>query len=161
MPGIEDTHTEMVWTRVDSVVTLILENEKYLQKKRTPELTTLVMEKYGIETRQAQRYISEAKREVRKLGREKTEAAFKKALRDREYLLSKAKKKDYKLALEIIKDREKLLGLYPDAKIKNENVNYSIDLSRLTEKGLERIKRGDDPKEVILDPECVIMEDAK
>jgi len=36
-------------------------------------------------------------------------------------------------------------------KIQSENTNIDVDVSELSDYGLERLKRGDDPREVILD----------
>lgn len=44
-------------------------------------------------------------------------------------------------------------------KTQTENTNFEIDLSELTDFGLERIKRGDDPREVILDPKSRKLND--
>jgi len=114
MPRIEEAYTDIVWSRVDSIIVLILDNERYMQSKRTKELVQIVMEKFAVKERTAYRYLSIAKREIRKIGKEKREKAFLKAIRDREYLLAKTKNTDYKLALEIMKDRDKLYGLYVD-----------------------------------------------
>ena len=160
-------HKDIVWARIDSIVSLILENERYLQSKRNVELTNIVMERFGVRDRMARQYISEAKREIRRIGVADKKKAMVKALRDREYLLQKAKgikdakghyidKPDHKLALEIMKDRDKLAGLYVD-EVKNtgEVTIKNIDMSKFTDYGLERLKRGDKVEAVLMDPKAV------
>jgi len=159
MPVIrDDEHTDIVWSRVDAVVSLILENSRYLESKRNGELNEKVMEKFDVSERTAQRYVAMAKREVRRIGKENKEKAFLRAIRDREYLLGKTKKHDAKLALEIMKDRDKLFGLY------SENVNHSgaltvknVDMSRFTDLGLQRIAAGEPVEKVMLDPACILQ----
>ncbi len=143
-----DKKTNIVWARVDAVVSLILENDRYLQSKRNVELTNLVAEKFNISIRQAQRYISEAKKEIKRLSGLKKEENYAKALRDREYLYHKAitpsfifnkdaidedgkfiMVADLKLALEVAKDRDKILGLYEDKITLEGNVNNHVDFS--------------------------------
>lgn len=147
----KEEHTEIVWTRVDAVVNLILENDRYMQSKRNPELTKSVIEKFGLAERTAQRYISEAKKEIRKLSQANKKNAFVRAMRDREFLLQKAKfgmkdeknryviNPDLKLALDVIKDREKLHGLYVDEINLNGEIRTKPDLSGLTIEELRAI----------------------
>lgn len=167
---IENGHTDIVWSRIDSVVSLILENDKYLQSKRNKELVETVMKKFDASERTASRYVAEAKLEIRKIGKANKHKAFVKAIRDREFLLQKAKgiknkagnfaeKPDYKLALEILKDRDKLNGLYVDeVKQSGELTMKNVDMSKFTEYGLERLKRGDMIEEVLMDPKSVKSE---
>jgi hypothetical protein len=166
----ESGHTDIVWARIDSVVSLILENDKYFQSKRNKELCDTVMKKFDVSQRTAELYVSEAKKEIRKIGKADKKKAFVKAIRDREFLLQKAKglkdksgkiteKPDYKLALEIVKDRDKLHGLYVDeVKQSGELTMKNIDMSKLTEYGLERLKRGDSIEVVLMDPKSVKSE---
>ena len=135
MPKLKNDaeHTEMVWSRVDSVVNLILENDRYLQSKRNGELTQLVVKQFNVSERNAQRYIGEAKKEIRRVGIKEKEKAFVRAIRDREFLYSKAKSgSDFKLALEIVKDRDKLCGLYVDEVSVKGEIKTIPDLSGLT-----------------------------
>ncbi|MBN8545797.1 MAG: hypothetical protein J0L60_06655 [Ignavibacteria bacterium] len=154
---------KIIWSRVDAVVNLILENTRYLDGKRQKELSELVSAKYKVSIRTAQRYISAAKLDIRNMTTAKTEAALERALMDRELLLVKAKglwndeKKEYDVApdywlfLEAAKDRDKLLGLYVD-KQKSETITKNIDMSRFTEFGLEELAKGVDIQVVMLDP---------
>ena len=129
MPKTKDGHTEEYWTRVDEVVVMLLDNDSYLTAKRSEVFTNVVAEHFGVSIRQAQRYIAAAKREVRRIGKEKRDKAFLKAMRDREFLLQKAKMTDdYKLALEILKDRDKLFGLYVDEVRHSGAVNYNVKI---------------------------------
>ncbi|MEW6507198.1 MAG: hypothetical protein AB1432_05575 [Bacteroidota bacterium] len=146
-------HTEFVWTRVDAVVNLILENDRYMQSKRNPELTKTVMDKFNLASRTAHRYISEAKKEIRKLGQSNKKKAFERAIRDREYLFQKSKngikdeqnlyvtKPDLKLALEVVKDRDKLNGLYVDQIEHSGTIDLtSFNISSLTDDQLQKLK---------------------
>lgn len=161
MPKIEKEHTDIVWARVDAVAVLILENERYLQSKRNKELSEIVSKKFDCDERTAQRYIAEAKREIRKVGTKNRENAFIKAIRDREFLITKAKgvkddkgkfviNPDYKLLLEILKDIAKLNGLYIDEiKHSGEIAIRGVDFSKLPEHALQRIASGEDPAKVL------------
>ncbi|MBI1939166.1 MAG: hypothetical protein HYS25_13740 [Ignavibacteriales bacterium] len=151
------------WQCVDSVVQLILENERYLQKKRYLELAKNIAEKFSVSLRTAKRYIAEARKEINRIGKAKTEKALVKAVRDREYLLHAAKyglkdrdnnyimKPNHKLALEILKDREDLKGLYTERIDHKVTLNLNgYDLGRLTDEQLSivegMVKRGEDPR---------------
>jgi hypothetical protein len=128
----EEKRSDIVWARIDSVVTLILENTRYLHSKRSAELVKVVMKKFDLSERQSQRYVAEAKKEIRRLGAPGKRKAFLRAIQDREFLLQKAKgtknenkvveSPDYKLALEVVKDRDKLWGLYEDKVVHSGDV---------------------------------------
>lgn len=153
----------LIWSRVDAVVNLILENTRYLDSKRQKELSQLVSQKFEVSIRTAQRYIAAAKDDIKCMTSSKTEVALERAIMDRELLLVKAKgiwnenKKqydippDYWLFLEAAKDRDKLLGLYVD-KQKSEMISKNVDMSRFTEFGLEQLAKGVDIQIVMLDP---------
>jgi hypothetical protein len=157
-------HSDIVWARIDSVVTLILENARYMHAKRSGELAQIVMKNFSLQERQAKYYVSEAKKEIRRIGVSDKKKAFVRAIQDREFLFQKAKgtkkdnkvleKPDYKLALEIVKDRDKLFGLYVD-ETKGEMTIKNVDMSKFTEYGLERLKRGDKIEDVLMDPKAV------
>jgi hypothetical protein len=159
MPKIKEGHTDIVWSRVDAVVLLILGNPRYMETKRNIELTNLVVEQFNVSKRTAERYISLAKREVRKIGKEKKEKAFLKAIRDREYLITQIRKssiRDFRIELEVMKDRDKLYGLYSD------NINHSgivtvknIDMSQFTDYGLEMLANGIPIEKVMLEPKAL------
>ncbi len=168
----EDKRSDIVWARIDSVVTLILENTRYMHSKRSTELVKVVMENFNLSERQSQRYVAGAKKEIRRLGAPDKRKAFIRAIQDREFLLQKAKgtkdkngkiseKPDYKLALEIVKDRDKIFGLYVDeTKTSGEMTMKNIDMSKFTDHGLERLKRGDQIEEVLMDPKAVKVDNA-
>lgn len=143
MPKTEGKHTERIWVRIDTVANLILENDRYFQSKRSDELAEIVAERFDVDERTARRYISEAKREVRKLGKKHNINAFKKAIRDREYLFTKAKEgKNYKLALEVVKDRDELNGLYvQEIKHTGEIAIRNVDFAKLTDEQLATLER--------------------
>lgn len=166
MPKVEDEHTDVVWQKVDAIVSLILENDKYLNPNRKSNLTKIVMEQFDVEERTAQRYIAFARKEIRKIGKEKKDKSFAKAIRDREYLLIKAKgvknksgeyiiEPDLKLALEIVKDREKLFGHYTDI-IEHKGIIEikPAILQKLTDQQLDILEgiigRKEDPKPFLM-----------
>lgn len=154
MPKIDDKHTDIVWSRVDAVVNLILENDRYLHSKRNKELCKTVMDKFSLAERTAYRYVAEAKKEIRKIGQRDKEKAFIQAIRDREFLFQKAKQverdekgraigfPDYKLALEVVKDRDKLQGLYVDEVNLNGTVTNKIDLAGITTEDIKTLIDG-------------------
>jgi hypothetical protein len=144
MPKTEQNqngHTESFWARVDSIAALLMENDRYLHSKRNKELVEIVMQRFGIDERMSQNYIKHAKTITRKEAALKKEEAFKRAITDREFLFQKAKAPfkddagkiigapDYKLALDIIKDRDKLFGLYEENINIKGTVTSKVDLS--------------------------------
>lgn len=154
----EDNIIEAGWARVHNIVVFILENDQFLKPKLNNELITEIIKRFGIDDETALTYISEAKREVRRVAKLKKDKAFAKAIRDREFIIAKAKsEEDYKLALDAIKDRDKLLSLYDEVKPQEITVK-NIDMNRFTEFGLERIKHGDKIEEILLDPKSVKQE---
>lgn len=166
MPVIKDNegnktpggHTNTFWNRVDIVVMLILDNVSYLEAKRNKQLVSKVASTFKISIRMSQMYIDEAKKEIRRMGKLKKEKSFLKVLWDLEFLFAKAKKEpDYKLALQVLQERAKILGLYPAKEIKQsgELTIKNIDMNKFTEHGLERLKRGDTVDEVLIDPRAI------
>jgi len=157
--GKEPKRTDMMWIRVDSITKLILEKPEYLQDKRTKELESVICKQFNIGNRQARKYIKESKEVIRQMTTRDRETVFKKAIIDREYLIIKAKDtRDLRLVLEILKDRDKLFGLYIDETRNVTDINLkSIDLSKFTERGLERITKGDKIEEIVLDPASIIL----
>lgn len=148
-----DGHTEAFWQRVDAVITLCLENDRYLQSKRLPELTKTVMERFEVEDRMAQYYIREAKAAIRKLGKKDVDKAFKRAIQDREFLYRKAITAlktdkgdtvgyvDLELALKVAKDRDELQGLYTkNVKVEGE-VKNKIDFTGITTESIKELIR--------------------
>lgn len=177
MPTIDDPDkekkTERIWQRVDAVSQLLCENDLYMQNHRSAELCEVIMEKYEVSKRTAQRYISEARKEVNKLGKSNKKKAFARGIRDRQYLFQNAKmglkdksgnyitKPNHKLALEIIKDREDLIGLYTqNIKSSGEVTVKNVDMSMFTEYGLDKLKRGELLENVLLDPKSLKQNNA-
>ncbi len=160
-PDKEENHHDIVWARVDSVVNLILENDRWMQSKRGAELTKAVMEKFSLSERQSQRYIQAAKKEIRKLAAKNKDAAFIQEIRDREYLIMKCRgsknqngkyteKPDYKLMFQIMQDRADLHGLYEQKVTHSGKIDLrGDDLKRLSDEQLELLKgkiiKGEDP----------------
>ena len=125
MPKLEngEEHTNIIYTRIDAVVQLILKNDRYLQSRRCKELCATMMKEFNVAERTAERYVAEAKKEIRHLSSVKKARAFNRAVRDREYIVNAAKTgDDLKLALEAMKDRDKLFGLYEDKVIHSGEV---------------------------------------
>ena len=107
--------------RIDWLVQFILGNDRYLSSKKNIQLRNEVMEEFEISSSSAKRYVAEARKEIRKIIIKNKDKALNRALRDREFLFLKAKElQDYKLALEVVKDRDKLSGLYQDNLIIND-----------------------------------------
>jgi len=164
MPKILEKHTNKFWMRVDQIISLLLEHPRYLQSKRNTEIIEQLKEKFAIEERTAYRYLEQAKREIRRIGKLKTHEAIAQALRDREYLLNKTRgerdkegnwltEPDLRLHLEVLRDRDKLLGLYEERVRQTGDVVFkNIDLTRFTEYGLELISKGTPVEEVLKDP---------
>lgn len=161
---IREKHSDVFYARVDRVVILLLENDHYMKSKANAELTAKVAELFNCQERQAQNYIGAAKREMRRLGKEKKEAAFRKVIKNLELVMIRARGKstkelpepDNKLFLETIKYYAKLNGLEVDeVKQTGEMTMKNIDMSNFTDHGLERLKRGDSVEEVLMDPKSV------
>lgn len=142
------------WSRVDEVVKLLLRNKKYLESNRGDELRKRVAKMFNLSERSAHDYINLAKEDLRKMMETEKEMALQRALLDREYLIDRAKgikgkdgkyavKPNDRLLLEVLKDREKLLGLYVDA-VKNDVTVKNVDLSCFTEEGLAELAKGRD-----------------
>lgn len=149
----ERKHTIRFYQAVDAVVLTLLENSRYLKRERSKELTAIVKEQLQCTARTAQRYIHEARKEIRKIGSEKREAAFIREVRDREYLIAKTKygkEKDYKLALEIMKDRAKLFGLYVEKVEHSGKIALErIDFHKLNKEQLRKIAQTKTEEELI------------
>ncbi len=152
MPRTETGHTATTYLRVDSIVKLILDNDKYLQGKRSSELAEFVMKEFEVGLNAAYSYIKMAKAEIRQLGKKDKEKAFSKANRRTELIWLKAKDDDLKLALEANKEFCKLHGLYEEPKIKQEVINKNINYDNLTDKALQRLAAKEDPEKVLSDP---------
>jgi hypothetical protein len=147
-------HGLIVWARVDAVIKLILDNPAYLHKKRSGDLTRNVVQqikkqtKENITERTARRYIEEAKKEIKALGKLKFEKKFERAIFNRISLIQRARiEGDLKTELNTLKDLAELEDLYPEKKVnlKGELLLKHFDPSKLTDKQLERLKAGEDP----------------
>ncbi len=166
MPKTANQHTDLIFMRIDAVINLILENDRYMNKNRESELRDIVANKFSVSKRTALRYIKEALKDINRIGKANHKKTFEKAIRDREFLFQKSKgvkdskgqfaqKPDYKLALEIIKDRDKLFGLYVDEVKHSGTINFgNVDLSKLSDEQLAIleaiIKKGEDPKPYLI-----------
>lgn len=115
MPRIKEENTSAVQIRVNKIVEVILENPSYFKSKINAELTEFVRKEFSLSQRQSQRYIKWAREAILELIKDRKSQSLENAIIDREYLMKKAKETyDYKLALEVVKDRDKILGLYED-----------------------------------------------
>lgn len=120
MPPLEKgkEYTDRIYQRIDSIILLMLENDRYLQAKRSKELTEIVAEQFKISEDTARENIAAARKEIKKMSQLKKQDAFDKAVRDREFIILKMIKKDMlKEAAAVMKDREELKDLYPDKRI--------------------------------------------
>ena len=149
----KEEHTDRYYIKLDAVILLLLKNDRYMTKNRSGELTEQIRETLKCSKATANRFKSDALREVRSLGKKDKDKAYKKAIRDREYLVMKYKESDSKLALDAMKDRDKLQGLYiekTESKITLEKVN----LNNLSDDQLVKlrayIKAGMDMEEALL-----------
>ena len=150
MPQTEDEHTKRFYFCVDTVVVIMLENDRYLKSKRSKELSEIVAEQLKCSKRTAQRYIKEARAEINRIGKDKKEKSLTKAIRDREYLLTKTKTSDLKLALEIMEDRDKLLGLYVEKVEHSGKVSFEqIDFKKYSKEQLKRLAEAKSEEEVL------------
>lgn len=159
----EKDHSLEFWGRVDVVVSLILQNPRYLQKKRSGELTKKVIsyikkeKKLSVSERTAQRYIKEAKIVVRQIAKNDLRKNMDGAVYARMSLVERARlAKDLKTELAALKDIAELQGLYPDKRInvKGEFSLNKIDLRQLTDDQLSTleslIRKGEDPKAFLM-----------
>ncbi len=113
-------HSTQYRVRVDEVVALLLDKQSLLEGRKSSTLLKLIMERFSVSKRMAESYLQSALSEVESFNKSKLVDAFGKAMRDREFLFRKAKeKKDLRLALEIVKDRDRIAGLY----VENYRIN--------------------------------------
>ncbi len=140
------------WLRIATIVEMILENPDYLEGKNLKELIVEIKNKYSVGQRQAYRYLKSANQKVLDIKLRDTEKNLDRALIDREYLLRKAKTaNDNKLLLEVMKDRDRLLGLYIE-RSKTDISFRQVEMGNFTDHGLERLARGEDIADVMQDP---------
>lgn len=116
----------LYWQRVDAVINLFLENKQYLETQRYEALTEIIMQKFKVQKSIASSYINEARNIVEKIYDLPANEPLKKAVLDREFLYSKIKETDPKTALEILKDRDKLLNLYDPNQREPDDFNYTL-----------------------------------
>lgn len=115
MPRIKGSYSGAVRARINEVVNIILSEPRFFQSKSNAELSELIQKKFNLKTRQSKQYINAAKEMIADMLEKKKEQFLERALLDREHLYRSAKElPDYKLALEVAKDRDKILGLYED-----------------------------------------------
>lgn len=156
----ENTHSVVYWSRVDSIINFLLYNPRYLRAQRTGELTERVIllfkkDKIEISIRQAQRYVKEAKSEFRKASRSDIKAKILSAEFARMSLIERCRTaNDYKCELKTLQDLAALQGLYPDKNIniKAQLLLKNVDLSKLSDAQLEKIKGGQDLQTVMMNP---------
>lgn len=141
----ENKKTTTFNMRVDITATIILENhQKWLKsgKKNSAELLKRIREEFNVSARQAYKYIEEARKQIRQLLIKRRDKKLDKAILDREWVVRKAKDdNDTKLALDAMKDRDKLNELYI------ENIKHSgeidlkdINIKSLTDDQLKKLK---------------------
>lgn len=142
---------EYFYTRVNEIIEIVLDQPELLDKRQAALLRDKIMKKYSCSTRQANRYMHAVREKILEIRERDASKALDRALTDREYLLRRAKsEKDNRLVLEVMRDRDKLLGLYVE-RSKTEIQLRSIDMNHFTDLGLERLARGEDATEVMQD----------
>ena len=135
---------EYFYTRVNEIIEIVLDRPELLDKRQAAVLRDKIMKKYSCSTRQANRYMHAVREKILEIRERDASKALDRALTDREYLLRRAKaEKDNRLVLEVMRDRDKLLGLYVE-RSKTEIQLRSIDMNHFTDLGLERLARGAD-----------------
>lgn len=148
----------MFYARVDQVIHLILTNPRYLKQKRAPELIELVRahirkeNKFEISARQAQRYVSEAKKTIREYAKADIRKNLEQAVYARLSLIERARgSKDLRIELATLRDIAELQGLYPDKNInlKGSVTLKNIDLSKMTKDQLRRIANAQSELEIL------------
>ncbi len=161
MPKISNKHTDLFYTHVDETKMEILKNKEFQGSKKNRTLTKHIRELFDCSPRTATRYIAEARSSIRDATKIKSDKIFKKALRDEDFMITGALiRGDLKLAHEGMKERNKLQGLYVEKIEQSGSLTMkNIDMSQFTEYGLERLKRGDAPEEVMLDPKSLKRND--
>lgn len=123
MPRIKGQYSGAVRARINDVVSIILSEPRFFQSKSNSELSQLVQKTYNVKLRQSKQYIAGAREMIADMLEKKKEKSLERALLDREHLYKVAKDLlDYKLALEVAKDRDKILGLYEDKVIHSGEV---------------------------------------
>jgi hypothetical protein len=159
--------TMTVRVRVNEVVRMILDDPR-AKTATGKELIELISEMFGVGYRQAERYLNRARDEITKIMKDRNESALENALSDRAFLLEKAlgvtnedgkqiTPPNYYLYLEVVKDRDRLLGLYPVKQAK-EVVNKNVDMKMFTIHGLDRLANGDPLEEVLQDKNAIIKQ---
>lgn len=162
-PKSGDNHTDIYYSRVDAVYIVLLENNRLVHAKRNKELIDLVMDMFEVNIRQAQYYISDAKKLFREIGREKREKAFKKVVRNLNLLeLRSIKANDDKLLLETTKYYAKIFGLEVDEIKHTGEINLKkFDPSSLTDDQLKKLrtllKQGIELKDALLSIGVIIQ----
>lgn len=158
MPKIPNKHTTQFYLNLNNIIRELLKNDiLFTNKQATKEATKIIRNTLNVAQRQANKYLEAARKEIARLSEVEAKEAISQALRDRHYIILQAKKdNNLKLALSAMQDRDKLKGLYVDeTKTTGEVTIKNIDLSKFTEHGLERLKRGDKIEEVLMDPKAV------
>ncbi len=157
----EKPHTEIYYAKVDKVVVLLLKTDQYLKSKANNQFIEAVKDELGCQDRQAKQYISEAKKEIRNILKLKKENAFNKVVQDLELIRRRNMGgENDKLFLETVKYYAKMNGLEID-ETKGEMTVKNVDMSKMTEYGLERLKRGDKIEDVLMDSKAVKAEGTK
>lgn len=156
----ETKHRDIFWAKVDKVVIILLENEQFLKSRALSETVKKVEKELNCLNTQARVYLAEAKKEVRRILRIRKEKALDKVLGDLELIRLRNKGGDNdKLFLETVKYYAKMNALEIDeTKTTGEVTVKNIDLSKLTEYGLERLKRGDKIEDVLSDSKSIKVE---
>ena len=148
----ERKHTLQLQLKAREVMGRILERPSLLEKTQRRELIEEIRDRYNYKSRQAYRLYNLAVDMLIDVMSREADKNLNRALIDREYLLQKAKEEgDMRLLLEVMKDRDKLLGLYVDRSRTDVSIR-AIDMANFTDYGLERIAKGEEVTVVMQDP---------
>lgn len=147
---------------VNIVINLLLKNPRLLRDEREHWLIKKIAKVLNISRNDAFLCLNAAKDEIRIISSPNHDDALKRALLDREYLISLAKgvkdssgkvilSRNLDLLKEVIIDRDKLLGLYVESS-KSETLIKKIDLSHFTDEGLRLIAEGKEILSIMTNP---------
>lgn len=152
MPWIEGEHNELIWSRIYKTASVILSNNDYINKKRRGELNKIIRTEFNVSERTARQLIRSARFVILEVAMKNTDQNFGKAIVQREFIINSfLESNDLSKALDAIKDRDKLNGLY-NLETKQEITVKNVDMSKFTEHGLQRLIKGDKIELVLTDP---------
>lgn len=122
------------------------------------DIETNMAKEWGLTEAGVHNYIAQARRHIQVYADEIRSNRLSTAVSQRIHLYRQTvKKQDFRTALEILKDLEKLLDLYPTEKM----LNFNFDLTKLSDDQLRRLEKGESLRSVLGNKSPVLMIDAK